>query len=707
MSKLAILTVTIRREHDVVAARQRARQIAALVGFDVHEQTRIATAVSEIARNAFHYAENGKAEFSIEGETLPQVLLIRVSDKGRGIKNLREILDGRYSSPTGMGLGILGARRLMDSFQIHSDSDGTIISLRKIIPHTAPLLTPKRLGEITGELARQIADDPLAEIQRQNQELLQALGALRERQEELLRLNRELEDTNRGVVALYAELDEKAESLRRADMTKTRFLSNMSHEFRTPLNAQLAITRILLDRMDGELTAEQEKQVRMVRQAAENLLEMVNDLLDIAKIEAGKIELHPSEFEITNLFSALRGMLRPILVNSAVELLFDDTSELPTMYSDEGKISQILRNFLSNAIKFTEQGEIRVTARLNEKKTNIIFSVSDTGIGIAPENLGLIFEEFAQVANPLQRRVKGTGLGLPLCKKLTEILGGHIAVSSVLGTGSIFTAEIPLRFAEPIENQVPALSENEIDSNRTLVLVVEDSSEQRFIYERYFLGSEFQALFAKNIREARQSLTRFRPQAMILDILLQGEDSWNFLAEIKHNPETASLPIIVATTVEDAEKGVGLGADAFFIKPVERLSLIHELHRLIRPVSSKRVLVIDDEETMRYLYRKLLRDTEFELIEADSGRNGLQLARDCKPDLICLDLAMPDIGGEEVLQMLKTDSETAHIPVVIVTSKPLQADTKELAASAAQLSKTALSSANLREMLNRVITEQL
>ncbi len=241
-----------------------------------------------------------------------------------------------------------------------------------------------------------------------------------------MRLNRELEDTNRGVVALYAELDEKADHLRRADDLKSKFLSNMSHEFRSPLNSILALSGLLLDRSDGELTTEQDQQVGYIRRAAHDLLELVNDLLDLAKVEAGKVELRPSEFEAVNLFAALRGMLRPLLLSRSVDLVFGDASHIARIYSDEGKIAQILRNFISNALKFTERGEVRVTVD-REGDDDVVFSVSDTGIGIAPEHIELIFQDFVQLDNPIQRRVKGTGLGLPLSKKLAGLLGGSVS----------------------------------------------------------------------------------------------------------------------------------------------------------------------------------------------------------------------------------------------------------------------------------------
>ncbi|MGI4848558.1 MAG: sensor histidine kinase, partial [Janthinobacterium lividum] len=257
---------------------------------------------------------------------------------------------------------------------------------------------------------------------------------------------RELEDTNRGVVALYAELDEKARHLRHADETKSRFLSNMSHEFRTPLSSIRALAKLLLARTDGELGEEQEKQVRFILDAAESLTEMVNDLLDLAKIEAGKVDIHCDWFSVREMFSALRGMLRPLLMSDQVKLSFDMPDKDIMLYTDEGKLSQILRNFISNALKFTEAGSVRVQATLMSSDGMVQFSVTDTGLGIAEENQHLIFEEFSQVANRLQHRIKGTGLGLPLCRNLASLLGGTLTLQSTAGKGSTFSVMIPSRY---------------------------------------------------------------------------------------------------------------------------------------------------------------------------------------------------------------------------------------------------------------------
>ena len=285
-------------------------------------------------------------------------------------------------------------------------------------------------------------DTGLAELRGEHERLAAELAL---RTQEVEALNAELAETNKGVVALYAELDDRAEQLRQASELKSRFLSYMSHEFRTPLGSIRSISRILLDRLDGPLTPEQEKQVRFVQASALELTEMVNDLLDLAKIEAGRITISPAWFEMVDLFSALRGMFKPILTTDSVSLILEEPEGVPRIYTDHQKLSQVLRNFISNALKFTHQGEVRVSAR--HAGDSVTFSVADTGIGIAKEHHAAIFEDFVQVDSPIQKRLRGTGLGLSLSKRIAELLGGSVAVESALGRGSTFSVTIPVRFA--------------------------------------------------------------------------------------------------------------------------------------------------------------------------------------------------------------------------------------------------------------------
>lgn len=574
----SLLRLELTQDRDIVTARQRARQVSALLGFDPQDQVRIATAVSELARNAIRHGGGGSIEFAVMTAQFPSLQIV-ISDRGPGIANLddhmREPLTGELK------LGLVAARRLMDSFDVYSGKGrGTTITLGKYLPRRSDHFNNNRLSAIATELSANGTVDAAAELQQQNQELLRSLEELRLRKEELARLNAELEDTNRGVMALYAELEERAAHLRVADETKTRFLSAASHEFRTPVNSILALSNILLHRLDGDLTTEQEKQVSYIRQAAEQLATMVDDLLDLRKVESGKLQLRVETFTVVDLFGALRGMFKPLSVRDSVSLIFEDGAGLPELHTDQGKVSQILRNLISNALKFTEAGTVRVSAKLGADTDMIVISVADTGIGIARENHRRVFEEFSQVENPLQKSVKGTGLGLPLSQRLAGLLGGSIDLHSEFGKGSVFSLAIPSRISIAAAPGAAA-----VNSQRT----------------------------------------------------------------------------------------------------------------------TQRVLIVDDSEVERYALRQFLSSGLYEVVEAQGGYEGLRLARQSHPDVIFLDLAMPDIHGLEVLKMLKAIDETRAIPVILFTSqRPDDIDEEQAAAASALLLKSELSRESVAAVIRRV-----
>jgi signal transduction histidine kinase/CheY-like chemotaxis protein len=579
-----LLELELANDRDMIAARQRARQVSALLDFDAQDQVRIATAVSEVARNAVRHAGGGRIEFALEEEGgRNPALSISIADNGPGIADFETAIGG--TTATGEPkLGLVTARRLMDAFEIQSaPRRGTSITLRKHVPRRVEPFTRARIEALGRAVTSHRAGDASTEIQQQNRDLLRSLEELRLRQEELTRLNAELEDTNRGVMALYSELDERAAHLRAADETKTRFLSSVSHEFRTPVNSILALSKILLHRLDGELTSEQEKQVRYICQAADQLSTLIDDLLDLRKVEAGKIQLRAETFTVTDLFAALRGMFKPLVVNENVALVIEEPDGLPELYTDQGKVAQILRNLVSNALKFTVRGSVRVSCRLSQGGQLILFEVVDTGIGISPENHRRIFDEFSQVENPLQTSVKGTGLGLPLSQRLAGLLGGGIEIRSALGQGSTFTLAIPLR----------------VDSER---------------------------------------------------------------GELPVSPEPAT------------------------------------------PMALDRVLIIDDNEIERYALRQFLSTSRYEVIEASGGYDGLRLARQAQPDVIFLDLMMPDVHGFEVLKMLKAIEDTRRIPVVLFTSQRLDndGDRERAAAADALLMKSDLSRDTVIDTMHRV-----
>jgi signal transduction histidine kinase/CheY-like chemotaxis protein len=527
------------------------------------------------------------------------------------------------------------------------------------------------------ELAERQPATPLQELQQQNQDLLQALDEVRQQKEQLTHLNRELEDTNRGVVALLAELDEKADYVKRASDVKMRFLANMTHEFRTPVNSILSLARLLLERYDGPLSSGQETQVTLMQRSAEALSQIIDDLLDLAKVEAGKTRVKPTPFTVQELFGALRGMLRPLLAgNQAIALDIEDPEEEIALQTDEAKVSQILRNFISNAIKYTERGEVRVRAARGAGDT-VVFTVSDTGIGIAAEDQARIFDEFTQLDSALHQRSRGTGLGLPLSRKLATLLGGRLGVESTPGKGSTFFAVLPAHVDGGELSLAPDFG-RAIDPSRLPVLVVEDSPEVMFLYDKYLTGGGYEMLPARRLAEARQWLRTIRPAAVILDILLESESTWAFMNELRENPRTRDVPIVVITVVGNEARARAQGADAFALKPVERGWLLSTLADLTANAPRECLLLIDDDPASRYLLKVLLSDTRYAILEAGGGVEGVDLARAPRPRAIFLDLVMPQMDGFEVVKLLKADPITRDIPVIIHTAARLGVEERRL-----------------------------
>jgi CheY-like chemotaxis protein len=364
-------------------------------------------------------------------------------------------------------------------------------------------------------------------------------------------------------------------------------------------------------------------------------------------------------------------MLRPLLLNQSVSLVFEDATERPALFTDEGKISQILRNLISNALKFTERGEVRVAATAPDDEGFVAFSVVDTGIGIAPEDQSRIFEEFTQVEHRLQTQVRGTGLGLPLSRRLAELLGGVLNVESTPGLGSTFTLRVPARY-NALRPMADAPFTWEPDAGKLPLLVVEDAADAQYFYEKVLRSSAYQIYPAYTLHEAEVALRQMLPAAVILDIVLGPEDVWELLVRLRRDERTHKTPIVVVSSGAHSEKALALGADVYLSKPVDRRSLLDALTALqSRTVQPVRVLSIDDEEVARYLVRQYLPPPAFEILEAGEGRTGIEVAESEEPDVVLLDLVMPGIHGWQVRKALRDGERTRDIPVIILTSQAL------------------------------------
>jgi signal transduction histidine kinase/CheY-like chemotaxis protein len=531
-----LLTTDIRVEDDLVLARQRARQIAASLGFEQHDQTRVATALSEVARNALQHAGRGSVQFHLDEQPDAVALRVVVSDRGPGIGDV----DALFSGQKPAGAGLVAARKLMDGFEIESrPGAGTQVRMLKRLRGRAPL-SPQQRASLNEQLVHRHSEGLIDAARGEDRALARTLLDLQQTQRELEFLNRELEETNRGVMVLYNELEEKAEALRRSQAAKNQFFSEMNHEVRTPINSILNLAELLLNGSLVKPLADQETALGYIRKAAQHLSELVDDLLELGRSEAGKLVVRPSSFTVESLFGGLRGMFRPLHTREDVRLIFADASGLPELHTDEGKVAQVLRNFISNALKFTERGSVTVSAEL-EGDDAVVFSVSDTGIGIDPSQHEALFTPFTQIENPHQKRVKGTGLGLSLTRALCELLGGKITLESELGVGSTFRAIIPRSYPAGRNSQSPA-------PTRDAVLIIDDDEIARYLL-RGAIGQDRCAFLeagsgAEGLRAAREQ----RPRLIFLDLRMPEIDGYNVLDALKADPLTSDIPVVIHTS---------------------------------------------------------------------------------------------------------------------------------------------------------------
>jgi signal transduction histidine kinase len=454
MSATVLLRAAIGVEHDVFAARQRAREVATAIGLDGRDQIRMATALSEVGRQML--ARLGPVTVTFEAATEPaESLIVRASAPTADQETVTRLL-----------ADIAGASRLMETWKVEEAPDRVTVVMGRRLPLGAPQLTPDRVNELRADMDRLAPGRPVEEFILQNQQLLAALEETQAQRDQLLRLNQELEETNRGVlalynelsaeleetnrgvVALYAELDDRSAKLRDASEAKSRFLANVSHEMRAPVTAILGLVRLITDPGSEPLTAEQRTQLELIQGSAQDMLSRVNELLDLAKAESGRLVPTPTEVDLGAVFATLRGTMRSLVTLPEVEVVVEEPDGLPTLVTDEVMLTQVLRNLVTNAIKFTHRGEVRLAARYTGGDW-LELIVSDTGIGIPADEQLRVFEEFYQIRGEAQRGVVGTGLGLPYARSLVTLLGGEINLVSTEGEGATFTVTLPLRAGTP------------------------------------------------------------------------------------------------------------------------------------------------------------------------------------------------------------------------------------------------------------------
>jgi signal transduction histidine kinase/CheY-like chemotaxis protein len=480
---------------------------------------------------------------------------------------------------------------------------------------------------------------------------------------------------------LFREIEEKGRQLELASRHKSQFLANMSHELRTPMNAIIGVTEMLLEDAQALGQEDQIEPHERILRAGKHLLALINDILDLSKIEAGKMELHLESFAISPLVEDVGMTIRPLAAKNGNRVVVECPVDLGTMRADSTRVRQALLNLASNAGKFTERGlvTVAVARRRDDGRDWITFAVSDTGIGMTAEQLARLFEEFTQADASTTRKYGGTGLGLAISRRFCRMMGGDITVESTPGQGSTFTIRLPAEVEATEDGEARRTSRPVSDTPRAApaarasrtVLVIDDDPTVRELMERFLVKEGFSVVTAANGVEGLRRAREVRPAAITLDVMMPDLDGWTVLAALKGDPELADIPVIFVTILDEKTKGYSLGATDYLVKPVDRERLAQVLTGLCGDRPSRRILLVEDDDTTRRVIHHALERDGWSVTQAENGRVALARMAEQRPDAILLDLLMPEMDGFEFLAELRRHATWRDIPVLVLTAMDL------------------------------------
>ncbi|WP_309120565.1 response regulator [Paenibacillus sp.] len=500
---------------------------------------------------------------------------------------------------------------------------------------------------------------------------------------EIYRMNQELRQFNEHLEELVkertAQLERAHDEAIKANMIKSQFLANMSHELRTPLNAIIGYSEMLKEEAEeiGESTFAED--LGKISKAGNHLLALINDILDISKIEAGKMELFVETCELSALVQEIESTVAPLMDAKGNRLQVRAVEG--RMTTDVTKLRQILLNLLSNASKFTDGGEVdfEVYRETRGGEPGYGFRVRDAGIGMTPEQIEKLFQPFTQADSSTTRKYGGTGLGLAISRRFCNIMGGDIDVESVYGKGSTFTCWLPESISKPVALAEAAAADApaEAERKKPLVLLIDDEPFNEQIMKRYFEKEGWELAFADNGQLGLELAKELRPKAICLDILMPGMDGWSVLSQLKNDPDVADIPVVIWSLTSDTQLGYTLGASEYLVKPVERERLIKVMEKYVTGREERRVLVIEDDATTSELMNKLLVKEGYSVTQARNGRFALEAMELQTPALILLDLMMPEMDGFQFITELRKRDAWRDVPIVVVTAKTITSEDRK------------------------------
>jgi signal transduction histidine kinase/DNA-binding response OmpR family regulator len=575
--------------------------------------------------------------------------------------------------------------RFFDFFNLHSPDGGpTTLEAFHYLPDNFPHATDDFIATQRQNLAQLSREELLADLQIRNEELrtsteeiLKAKRVAEEATSALQSQVLELAQARRAMLNILEDLEEAKQEALEATKAKSNFLANMSHELRTPMNAILGYSEMLMEEAEDQEQEDFIPDLQKIHAAGKHLLGLINEILDLSKIEAGKMDLYLESFDVAGMINEVASTLKPLVDKNANTLQVHLSPDLDTMHADLTKVRQSLFNLLSNASKFTEKGTITLDAEpvFKDGARWIAFRVADTGIGMTPEQLEKLFQPFVQADASTSRKYGGTGLGMTITQLFIKMMGGEMNVASEPGAGTTFTVLLPAEVkTEPLAPvPQPEAAEPIFLPGANTVLVIEDDPGARDLLTRFLTKEGYRVETAAGGEAGLRLARELNPDIITLDVMMPDKDGWAVLSDLKADPELANIPVVMLTIVDNKNLGYALGAADYLTKPIQRDRLLAVLEKYCPPAEPARVLVVEDDAETQEIIRRLLEKEGIGVVAAENGRVALERLTEGKPGLILLDLMMPEMDGFQFVDHVRQHEAWRAIPIVVVTAKDLTA----------------------------------